>query len=182
MIELVSTFGVLEMVAPCKRDHPSILDSLKIVNPYAHKVVPKMDIQVLGSPKTTLATLFATAVLAAAFTIFLNIKLTRQISPTIRYAGEGSLISRLHVPVKYAKDPINFLCESRRILGDVFCVDLFITQFVFVLGPNGNREVLRATEDHLSFWEQVRWAMGPVLERGEYSNVHQEAAIANDFI
>lgn len=128
---------------------------------------------------TTLATLLAAFVVSAAY---LKTKLTRQISPTIRYAGEGSIISRLQVPVKYGKDPINFLREAREILGDVFCVDLFVTQIVFFLGPEGNKEVLRASEDHLSFWEQVRWAMGPVLERGEYYNVLQATAVTDDLV
>ena len=81
------------------------------------------------------------------------------------------MASRITVPVKYRKDPINFLLETREQLGDVFCVDLFVTKFVFVLGPEGNREVLRAPEERLSFWEQVRWAMGPVLLRGKESQV-----------
>ena len=99
--------------------------------------------------------------------VFLKSRFTRRISPTIPYAGEGSFASRITVLVKYRKDPINFLLETREQHGDVFCVDLFVTKFVFLLGPEGNREVLRAPEERLSFWEQVRWAMGPVLLRGK---------------
>lgn len=42
-----------------------------------------------------------------------------------------------------------------------------VAKIVFVLGPEGNKEVLRATEDQLSFWEQIRWALGPLLEKSE---------------
>ena len=113
----------------------------------------------------TLTTLSAVILIASG--VFLRSKFNRRISPTIPYAGEESFVSRLTVPVKYGKDPVKFLLQTREQLGDVFCVDLFVTKFVFILGPDGNREVLRAPEDRLSFWEQVLWAMGPVLQRGE---------------
>lgn len=92
---------------------------------------------------------------------------SRRLSPSLPYAGESSLASRLSTPVLYGKDPVGFLCETRKRLGDVFCVDLIVTRIVFVLGPEGNKEVLRATEDQLSFWEQIRWALGPLLEKSE---------------
>lgn len=92
---------------------------------------------------------------------------SRRLSPSLPYAGESSFASRLLTPVIYGKDPVGFLCETRKRLGDVFCVDLLVTKIVFVLGPEGNKEVLRATEDQLSFWEQIRWALGPLLEKSE---------------
>lgn len=92
---------------------------------------------------------------------------SRRLSPSLPYAGESTLASRLSTPVLYGKDPVGFLCETRKRLGDVFCVDLMVAKIVFVLGPEGNKEVLRATEDQLSFWEQIRWALGPLLEKSE---------------
>lgn len=94
----------------------------------------------------------------------------RRISPNIPYAGEGSISERLQVPVEYAKDPVEFLRKTRQQLGDVFAVDLFVVKFVFFLGPQNTRTILRAPEDELSFWDQVEWALGPRLAKSE-SNI-----------
>ncbi|KAH8115693.1 cytochrome P450 [Phellopilus nigrolimitatus] len=87
-----------------------------------------------------------------------------RISPTIPYAGEESLAARLRVPVEYGKDPVEFLRKTRKQLGDVFCVDLFAAKIVFVLGAEGNKAVMRAAEDKLSFFEQIKWALGPTID------------------
>lgn len=91
------------------------------------------------------------------------LKFNTRISPTIPYAGEQSLSKRLKVPVEYGKDPVEFLRKTRKQLGDVFCVDLSAAKIVFFLGPDGNKEVFRATEEKLSFFEQLKWALGPIL-------------------
>lgn len=109
--------------------------------------------------------------ISAIGTFYVVRKFTSRLSPSIPFAGEQSVLARLKVPIEYGKDPVHFLCKTRRSLGDVFCVDLFVVKIVFLLGPEGNKAVLRAPEDELSFWEQVRWAMGPVLERGK-SSIH----------
>lgn len=35
------------------------------------------------------------------------------------------------------------------------------------LGPGGNKAILRALEDKISFMEQIKWAMGATLDIGE---------------
>ncbi|THG94513.1 hypothetical protein EW145_g8124, partial [Phellinidium pouzarii] len=90
-------------------------------------------------------------------------RFTTRISPNVPYAGEESLVDRLRVPVDYGKDPVAFLRRTREKLGDVFCVDLFAVKIMFVLGTEGNKEVMRAPEDKLSFFEQIRWSMGPLM-------------------
>lgn len=92
------------------------------------------------------------------FVVYTIRKFSARISPAIPYAGEGSLHSRLQVPVEYSKNPAKFLNKTRKKLGDVFCVDLFAVKIVFLLGVEGNRDILRASEDEISFWESARWA------------------------
>lgn len=87
-----------------------------------------------------------------------------RISPNIPYAGEGSLMSRLKAAGEYGKDPGEFLRKTRKQLGDVFCVDLLILKIVFFLGSEGNKTVLRAAEDQLSFMEQIKWSLGAALD------------------
>lgn len=113
--------------------------------------------------------LVASAFVILGLTLAIQKHATR-LSSSIPYAGEGSFRSRLQVPVEYGKDPIKFLVETRRKLGDVFCVDLLVTKIVFLLGAEGNKEVLKASEEHLSFWAQVRWSMGPLMSWGESSS------------
>jgi sterol 14-demethylase len=108
---------------------------------------------------------FSTVVppLALGLGAYLFHRLTTRVAPGIPYAGEGSWSERLQIPVEYGKDPVGTLAKMRKKLGNVFCVDLFIMRIVFILGAEGNREVLRSAEEDLSFWEQIRWAMGPKL-------------------
>ncbi|TDL19811.1 cytochrome P450 [Rickenella mellea] len=87
-------------------------------------------------------------------------RFTNRVSPNIPYAGSDSLWDRLKVPVEYGIDPVGFLAKQREKLGDVFCVDLFLVKIVFFLGSDGNKVVLRAAEDQLSFWEGLRWLTG----------------------
>lgn len=96
-------------------------------------------------------------------------RFTTRVSPGIPYAGEESLWARLQVPVEYSQDPIEFLRKTRRKLGDVFCVDLFLVKFVFFLGPKNNRMIFRAHEEELSFWDIIEWTLGPRLSESEYS-------------
>lgn len=56
---------------------------------------------------------------------------SRRLSPSLPYAGESTLVSRLSTPVLYGKDPVGFLCETRKKLGDVFCVDLMVAKVVW---------------------------------------------------
>ena len=114
------------------------------------------------SPALLVPTLFVAGIAYGA------VKFNTRISPSIPYAGEQSIADRLQVPVQYGKDPIEFLRKTRQLLGDVFCVDLFVAKIVFFLGPDGNKEIMRAAEDKLSFLEQVRWAMGPVIDDCEF--------------
>lgn len=98
-------------------------------------------------------------------------RFSRRLSPSLPYAGESSIASRLSTPILYGKDPVGFLCETRKSLGDVFCVDLIVTKIVFILGPEGNKDVLKATEDQLSFWKQIEWALGPLVEKGAWTRL-----------
>ena len=95
-------------------------------------------------------------------------KFNTRVSPGIPYAGEQSLIDRLQAAGEYGKDPVEFLRKTRKQLGDVFCVDLLVVKIVFVLGAEGNKEVTRAVEDKLSFWDQVKWALGAVVFPSKY--------------
>lgn len=121
----------------------------------------------MPSPVTLALTLL---VLGAAY---LYRKFTTRISPTIPYAGaptatrEPTLAERLRAPQEYAKDPVGFLCKTRSILGDVFCVDLLAAKIVFVLGSEGNRELFRAAEGRLSFDEAIKWSLGPIIADSE---------------
>lgn len=96
-------------------------------------------------------------------------RFSRRLSPSLPYAGESSIASRLSTPILYGKDPVGFLCETRKSLGDVFCIDLIVTKIVFILGAEGNKDVLKATEDQLSFWKQIEWALGPLVEKGTWT-------------
>ena len=113
------------------------------------------------SLSTTLA--LALPTLSLGLVAYIVHLFTTRISPNVPYVGEGSWKERLKVPVQYGKDPIGTLVKARKELGNVFCVDLFIFRVVFVLGAEGNREVLKSAEEDLSFWEQARWAFGPKL-------------------
>ncbi|KAI5117570.1 hypothetical protein M0805_005634 [Coniferiporia weirii] len=113
-------------------------------------------------PKITSYALIVPTLLVAGIAYAAH-KFTTRVSPTIPYAGEDSLAERLRVPVEYGKDPVEFLRRTRKKLGDVFCVDLFAVKIVFALGTEGNKEVLRASEDRLSFFEQIKWSMGPTV-------------------
>lgn len=115
------------------------------------------------SPVLLLPTLVVSGIIFGAF------KFNTRISPTIPYAGEQSLADRLQVPVEYGNDPIEFLKKTRKQLGDVFCVDLLVAKIVFVLGAEGNKEVMRAAEDKLSFNDGLIWALGPILKDGKLS-------------
>lgn len=91
------------------------------------------------------------------------IRFTTRISPTVPYAGEESLLARLRVPVEYGLDPVKFLIEQRKRLGDVFCLDLFLIKMVFFLGSQGNKAVLHASENDVSFWENMKLFLGPFV-------------------
>lgn len=91
-------------------------------------------------------------------------RFTTRVSPTVPYAGEGSLGSRLKVLAEYGSDPAKFLIQQRKKLGDVFCVDLFLVKFVYFLGPEANRAILRAPENELGFYEFVKRFMGSFAE------------------
>lgn len=93
--------------------------------------------------------------------MYLIQRFATRISPTIPYVGGNSLFKRLGAVVENGKDPVGFLRRTRKELGDVFCVDMMMFKLVFFLGAEYNRDVLRAAEEDLSFWEQIRWAMGP---------------------
>ena len=126
-----------------------------------------MDLDVI-TPKFT-TTLLALPPLLIVGLIYAAHRFTSRISPDVPYAGEGSLSSRLQVPVEYAKDPVEFLRKTRKELGrDVFCVDLLAAKMVFVLGAEGNREILRAGEERLSFWDGIKWVFGPVMKDCEF--------------
>ena len=111
--------------------------------------------------------------LLAAGAVYAFRRFNTRVSPTIPYAGsptpsrDATLSERLLVPQEYAKDPISFLCRTRSILGDVFCVDLLATKIVFALGPEGNKEVFKASEDKLSFIEAIKWSLGPTVTMSE---------------
>lgn len=101
-------------------------------------------------------------------------KFTTRVSPNIPYAGSptnaraATLSERLRVPQEYAKDPVQFLCKTRAILGDVFCVDLLAAKIVFTLGADGNRGLLRAADEKLSFDDAIKWSMGPTVVGSEF--------------
>lgn len=95
-------------------------------------------------------------------------RFTARISPTVPYVGEESLGSRFKALAEYGADPVNFLVKQREKLGDVFCVDLILLKIVYVLGAEGNKAVLRATEDELSFWEITKRFLGPFVRDGVY--------------
>lgn len=122
-------------------------------------------LSVLLSPLLLIPTL---SIVVVAYTVR---RFSTRISPTIPYVGEGSLSSRLQAPVEYSKDPVNFLNKARNKLGDVFCVDLFAVKIVYLLGVEGNRDILRASEDEISFWENARWAFGPVMDWSESTSI-----------
>ena len=109
--------------------------------------------------------------------LYLSHRFTTRISPNIPYAGEGSLSSRLNAADEYGKDPVEFLRKTRQQLGDVFCVDLIIAKIVFFLGSDGNKTVLRAAEDKLSFKDAVRWSLGSALDMecmsGHLEEIHR---------
>ncbi|EJD00757.1 cytochrome P450 [Fomitiporia mediterranea MF3/22] len=115
------------------------------------------------SPKLT-ASLLALPTIVVGAILYAAHRFTTRISPTIPYAGEESLSARLKAPIEYGKDPVEFLRKTRKKLGDVFCVDLFAFKLVFVLGPEGNKAILRAPEEKISFLEQIKWAMGATLD------------------
>lgn len=122
---------------------------------------------VLGvRPTSALLAIPAVAFFAVSYGVY---KFTTPIAPGIPYAGGNSFSARLQVPVEYGKDPVEFLRKTRKQLGDVFCVDLLIVKFVFFLGAQYNRTILRAPENELSFWDQVRWAMGPRADAGQWA-------------
>lgn len=119
----------------------------------------------LLKPYTLYSVLVPTLLVAGAS--IKAIKFYSRISPTIPYAGESSFYDRLQAPVDYSKDPAEFLRKAREKLGNVFCVDLLAAKIVFVLGPEGNKEVMKATEDKLNFAAQLRWALGPIASKSE---------------
>ncbi|KAF7797473.1 hypothetical protein EIP86_008670 [Pleurotus ostreatoroseus] len=112
------------------------------------------------------AIVFTSLALAVAYAYH---KHTKRVSPTIPYAGgqtaarDPTFLERLQAAGEYAKDPVSFLAKTRSIIGDVFCVDLIVTKIVFLLGPDGNKELFRAPEDKLSFEESVKWSLGPTI-------------------
>lgn len=118
-------------------------------------------------PKPTMSLLVIPTLVVAGIS-YAALKFNTRVSPGVPYAGEESLSARLQVPVEYGKDPASFLQKTRKQLGDVFCVDLLVAKIVFVLGPEGNKEVFRATEDKLNFAEQLKWALGPVASLSEF--------------
>lgn len=117
------------------------------------------------NPSLSLALLVSS--LAATGLGYAAFKFVTRVAPTIPYAGEESLGARLRVPLEYGKDPVEFLCRTRKKLGDVFCVDLFVLKVVFVLGPEANRIILRAPEEKLSFWTAVRRLQPPQFSTSE---------------
>ena len=121
-------------------------------------------------------------VVFVAIISFLVHKFSTRVSPSIPYAGEGSFISRLLVPVQYGKDPITFLTKTREKLGDVFCVDLIIMKIVFFLGMEGNKVILKGEEDKVSFWESVKWTFGHQTTMGESSDSLLTAFIRGSYI
>lgn len=91
-----------------------------------------------------------------------------RISPNIPYAGEESLLARLRVPAEYNANAVDFLVKQQKKLGNIFCVDLFLIKFVFVLGPEGNRLIFRTPEDALSFLEPNVKLLGAFTPEGSW--------------
>lgn len=104
--------------------------------------------------------------LLAGFLTYVYWKFTTRIAPNIPYAGEGSIVSRLKVPVEYTLDLPRFLHRQRKLLGDVFCVDLIVTKIIFVMGNRASREILRAPGSELDSWEVLTRSFGPVMDAG----------------
>ena len=100
-------------------------------------------------------------------------RFTTRVSPTIPYAGEGSLRSRFNALAEYNSYPIEFFKKQREKLGDVFCVDLLLIKVVYVLGVEGNKSVLHAAESELSFWEVTERFLGPFIRKGASWNQKQ---------
>ena len=115
---------------------------------------------------------YSIALLIPTFAIltatYVSRKFFTRISPTIPYDSEESLSARLKAPAEYSNDPVDFLMKTRRKLGDVFCVDLFAVKIVFLVGVEGNKDILRASEETISFWENAKWAFGPVMDWSEF--------------
>ena len=126
-----------------------------------------MDVSLFGP--NVLAVLIPTLLFTGAS--IKAIKFYTRVSPAIPYAGEKSFYDRLQAPVQYSKDPAEFLRKARKELGNVFCVDLFAAKIVFVLGPEGNKEVMKAAEEKLNFAAQLRWALGPIASNSKLSSV-----------
>lgn len=104
--------------------------------------------------------------LVAGVVTYFSWKFTARVSARIPYAGEGSIVSRLKVPVEFASDSPRFLNQQRKLLGDVFCVDLIITKMVFVLGPKASRVFLRASATELDIWEVLSHMFGRRMHDG----------------
>lgn len=111
--------------------------------------------------------LIAASTVAAGFASYAWYKFNTSIAPGLPTAGSGSLASRLKAAEEYGKDPVEFLCKMREKLGDVFYVDLILVKFVFCLGPEYNKLILRAAEEDFSFWKQIEWASGPRIAKSE---------------
>ena len=100
-------------------------------------------------------------------------RFTQRISPTIPYAGsptptrDPTISERLRAAEEFGKDPVSFLCKTRGIVGNVFCVDLLVTKIVFLLGPEGNRELYKAPDEKLNFYDAIKWAFGPTMRHRE---------------
>eukprot|EP01117_Protostelium_nocturnum_P002468 TRINITY_DN1315_c0_g1_i1.p1 TRINITY_DN1315_c0_g1~~TRINITY_DN1315_c0_g1_i1.p1 ORF type:complete len:490 (-),score=164.44 TRINITY_DN1315_c0_g1_i1:82-1551(-) len=55
----------------------------------------------------------------------------------------------------FALNPVGFLVEQRRKLGDVFVMDLFILKFVVLLGAKNSSKVLKASDNEFHFLEGI---------------------------
>ena len=89
-----------------------------------------------------------------AITLYvLYTRFTTRISPSIPYAGEESILSRIRVLGDYGSNQRDFLMKQRRKLGDVFCVDLLIFKIVYFFGAESNRAILNTPERRISLTE-----------------------------
>ncbi|KAJ9108613.1 hypothetical protein QFC19_002331 [Naganishia cerealis] len=106
-----------------------------------------MAFDTLASPYTAIAALAATC-------IFLGLLQSSGRRNSVPWAKTS--IPFLGGAIQYGTDPVKFLIEQRRKVGDVFRVNLVVMKITFVLGAKWNRWLLKDTkEEEVSFWDAI---------------------------
>ncbi|KAJ9101097.1 hypothetical protein QFC21_003315 [Naganishia friedmannii] len=101
----------------------------------------------LLSPYVAIGTIFATFVCFRFFQPFGGRNAIPWAKTSIPFLGGA---------VEYGTDPVKFLVEQRKKVGDVFRVNLIVMKVTFVLGAKWNRWLLKeAKEEEVSFWEAI---------------------------